>query len=736
MEDEKELFEQVKKNMRKNYPSRDVSQAEAAYELARSAHEGQKRRSGEPYIIHPLQVAIILADLGMDDDTVIAGLLHDIVEDTEVTLGEISAAFGDDVAGMVDGVTKLTRLTWDGGKIEQPAENLRKMFAALAKDIRVTIINLADRTHNMRTLQYMPPEKQKEKARETMDIYAPIASRLGISKLKVELDNLSLKYLEPDEYNRIVSEIGQKKHSREEFIDRIVNEVSKKVEASGISAEIYGRVKHYFSIYRKMKLQNKTLDEIYDLFAVRAIVNTVQDCYAVLGLVHEIYTPLPGRFKDYIAMPKPNHYQSIHTTVIGKEGMPFEIQIRTYEMHHTAEYGIAAHWKYKESGSGTGLTKEEERLSWLRQILEWQNELSDDTEFLNSLKSELTLLTEDVYVFTPNGDVKALPKGSTPVDFAYMVHSAVGNRMVGARVNGKLVPIGYELNSGDRVEIITSQNSRGPSRDWLNIVASAQARTKINQWFREQNREDNIIRGRELLEKYCAGKGYEYSEMTKPEYTDKVVQKYGFQEWDAVLAAVGHGGMKEGQVINKLVELKSREEKRILTDEEVLKAIAENRRPAVRKTKNGIAVEGIDDVAVHFSRCCNPIPGDEIVGFITRGRGVSFHRTDCINILNLPEIERARIINAEWQIDEDDKPETYQVEVVIFANDRVGLTADVTKSLAEQNIYINTLHTQGSKQGKASTFITFEIRDVDEMNRIIQKLYQIDGVYDVQRTVG
>ena len=730
------LFDQLLANMKKNGTLRDEARVEAAFSLAVSAHGGQLRRSGEPYINHPMHVAVLLSELGMDEDTVIAGILHDVAEDTATTLDDIQEKFGPDVAEMVDGVTKLTRLTWAGGKVEQQAENLRKMFIAMAKDIRVIIIKLADRTHNMRTLQYMSPEKQKEKARETMDIYAPLASRLGISKLKVELDNMSLKYLEPEAYNRLVTEINQKKLSREGFIDSIVAQLSERLKAAGIEADTYGRVKHYFSIYKKMKTQNKSLDEIYDLFAVRVIVNTVPDCYAALGIVHEIYTPLPGRFKDYVAMPKPNHYQSIHTTVIAKNGLPFEVQIRTHEMHHTAEYGIAAHWKYKEGGK-EGLTKEEEKMSWLRQILEWQNELSDDSEFLNSLKNDLNLLTDDVYVFTPTGDVKVLPKGSTPIDFAYMVHSAVGNCMVGARVNERLVPINYQLNTGDRVEIITSQNTKGPSRDWLNMVASAQARNKINQWFRSQNKEDNIEKGRDLLERYCRTKNVELADLLKPEYLEKVIQKYGFQEWNAVLAAIGHGGLKEGQVVNKLLEIKKKQEKRIITDEEVLEAIADNKRAAVKKSNNGIIVEGIDDVAVHFARCCNPIPGDEIVGFITRGRGVTIHRTDCLNIINLPELDRGRLISVEWAPAEEGKQkERYTAEIALYAKDRIGITADVSRTLAEQDILILTLRTFGNKQGISSFFITFETEGVEEINKVIQKLYQINGVFDIQRTVG
>ncbi len=729
-----ELYQQLIDTIRKYHPSDDISQIEKAYRVASEAHREQKRKSGEPYIIHPLCVAIILAELEMDKETIIAGMLHDVVEDTKVTLEDIERDFGDDVALLVDGVTKLTRLSWNGDKVEMQAENLRKMFLAMAKDIRVIIIKLADRTHNMRTLQYMKPEKQKEKSRETLDIYAPLASRLGISKLKIELDNLALSYLEPEKYKKLVEDIDKRKVAREEYIASIVDEVKAHLAKAGIEAEVYGRVKHYFSIYKKMLVQHKTLDEIYDLFAVRVLVNTVQDCYAVLGLIHEMYTPVPGRFKDYIAMPKPNRYQSLHTTLIGKSGTPFEIQIRTCEMHRVAEYGIAAHWKYKEGGKN-GLSSEEEKLSWLRQILEWQRDMSDNSEFLSSIKSGLSLFTENVYCFTPNGDVKTLPKGSTPIDFAYSIHSAVGNRMVGARANGKLVTIDYEIQNGDRIEIITSQNSKGPSRDWLKLVKSPQARNKINQWFREQNKEDNLLRGKDLLDKYCKGKGLVYGDLLQPEYVEKVMRKYGFRDWDSVVAAVGHGGLKEGQVINKLLDEKRKAERIQLTDEEVMQAVADHKKPAVKRTKNGIIVEGLGDLAVHFSKCCNPIPGDEIVGFVTRGRGISIHRTDCVNILNLPEVDRSRLIDAEWQIPEGGG-ERYVAELVLYARDRIGLLADISRVLAEDEITITSLNSRTNKQGIATFHVSFETAGVEEIQRVMARLRQIGGVVDIQRSIG
>ena len=518
-QDPEELYQALIARVRKYHPSADITMIEKAYQIGKEAHKNQFRKSGEPYIIHPLWVAIILADLEMDKETIVAGMLHDVVEDTTMTLDEISAEFGEEVALLVDGVTKLGQLNYSQDKLEAQAENLRKMFLAMAKDIRVIIVKLADRLHNMRTMEFMTPAKQKEKSRETMDIYAPIAQRLGISKIKTELDDLSLKYYQPEVYNQLVHDLNARKTEREEFVQQIVAEVSKHMKNADIEAKVYGRVKHFFSIYKKMVNQNKTLDQVYDLFAVRIIVDSVKDCYAALGVIHEMYTPIPGRFKDYIAMPKANMYQSLHTTLIGPSGQPFEIQIRTEEMHKTAEYGIAAHWKYKETGGSNtkGLNTQEEKLNWLRQILEWQRDMSDNREFLSLLKGDLDLFQEDVYCFTPNGDVKNLPNGSTPVDFAYAIHSAVGNKMVGARVNGKLVNIDYKIQNGDRIEILTSQNSKGPSRDWLNIVKSTQAKSKINSWFKKEYKEDNIIRGKDLISAYCKSKGtVSYTHLTLP----------------------------------------------------------------------------------------------------------------------------------------------------------------------------------------------------------------------------
>lgn len=733
------LYKELINSVLKYHPSTDISMIEKAYKVASEAHEGQKRKSGEPYIIHPLCVAIILADLELDKETIVAGLLHDAVEDTWMTYEEVEKEFGSEVALLVDGVTKLGQLSYSADKVEVQAENLRKMFLAMAKDIRVILIKLADRLHNMRTLQYMRPEKQQEKARETMDIYAPIAMRLGISKIKVELDDLSLKYLKPDVYYDLVQKVALRKSEREQFVGAIVKEVKKHMDDANIKAQVDGRVKHFFSIYKKMVNQDKTIDQIYDLFAVRILVDTVKDCYAALGVIHEMYKPIPGRFKDYIAMPKPNMYQSLHTTLIGPNGQPFEIQIRTYEMHRTAEYGIAAHWKYKESSDGKVPVgkSEEEKLNWLRQILEWQRDMSDNKEFMSLLKNDLDLFADSVYCFTPQGDVKTLPSGSTPVDFAYSVHSAVGNKMVGARVNGKLVPIEYEIKNGDRIEIITSQNSQGPSRDWLKLVKSTQAKNKINQWFKKELKEDNILKGKEMLAQYARAKGFKITNYTKTQYLEAVLRKYGFRDWDSVLAAIGHGGLKEGQVFNKLVEAYDKENKKNLTDEQVLEAASETQEKLhIAKSKSGIVVKGIHDVAVRFSKCCNPIPGDEIVGFVTRGRGITIHRTDCVNVLNMSETDRTRLIEAEWQQPDTKEKEKYMAEIQVYANNRTGLLVDLSKIFTERKIDLRSINSRTSKQEKATISMSFEIGSKEELRSLIEKIRQVESVIDVERTTG
>ena len=735
-QDPEQLYQALVARVRKYHPSTDISMIEKAYRIAKEAHKDQVRKSGEPYIIHPLWVGIILADLEMDKETIVAGMLHDAVEDTAMTLDDITKEFGEEVALLVDGVTKLGQLSYSQDKLEVQAENLRKMFLAMAKDIRVIIIKLADRLHNMRTLEFMTPAKQQEKARETMDIYAPIAQRLGISKIKTELDDLSLKYWKPDVYYQLVKDLNERKTEREEFVQQIVAEVSKHMKNAHIKAKVYGRVKHFFSIYKKMVNQNKTLDQVYDLFAVRIIVDSVKDCYGALGVIHEMYTPIPGRFKDYIAMPKPNMYQSLHTTLMGPSGQPFEIQIRTEEMHKTAEYGIAAHWKYKEgSDAAKSMASQEAKLNWLRQILEWQRDMSDNREFLSLLKGDLDLFAEDVYCFTPNGDVKNLPNGSTPVDFAYAIHSAVGNKMVGARVNGKLVNIDYKIQNGDRIEILTSQNSKGPSRDWLNIVKSTQAKNKINQWFKKEFKEDNIIRGKELISSYCRSKSIDLLNILKPKYQQIVQKKYGFRDWDAVLAAIGHGGLKEGQVVNRLQEEYEKEHKKEITDETILEKISEANRQKVHiaRSKSGIVVKGINDMAVRFSKCCNPVPGDEIVGFVTRGRGMSIHRTDCVNMLHLSDAERERLIDAEWEDTSDTEGGgQYLAELKMYADDRQGLLMDVTKVFTEEKIDVKSVNIRTSKKGTATLDMGFIVQGREQL----EVLRQIESVIDIERTTG
>lgn len=734
------LYKELITSVRKYHPSTDISLIEKAYKIAYEAHEGQVRKSGEAYIIHPLCVAIILAELELDKETIVAGLLHDVVEDTVMTEEEIAREFSEEVALLVDGVTKLGQLSYDADKVEVQAENLRKMFLAMAKDIRVILIKLANRLHNMRTLKHMTPEKQKEKARETMDIYAPIAQRLGISKIKIELDDLSLKYLEPVAYYDLVEKVALRKNVRDDYVQELVEEVKKHIENAGIKAKIEGRAKHFFSIYKKMVNQGKTIDQIYDLFAIRIVVESVKDCYAVLGVIHEMYKPIPGRFKDYIAMPKPNMYQSLHTTLIGPTGQPFEIQIRTYDMHRTAEFGIAAHWKYKEaSNGGNTQNQEEEKLSWLRQILEWQRDMSDNKEFMSLLKSDLDLFSDTVFCFTPSGDVKNLPYGSTPVDFAYMIHSAVGNKMIGAKVNGKLVSIDYEIQNGDRIEVITSQNSKGPSRDWLNIVKSTQAKNKINQWFRSELKDENITKGKELIVAYCKAKSINIVDINKPEYQNKVMHKYGFHDWNSALATVGHGGLKEGQIVNKMLEEYRKDHPIHLTDEQVLANVSDNskERIAPLKSKSGIIVKGLYDIAVHFSKCCSPVPGDEIVGFVTRGRGVSVHRTDCINVINMSDMDRVRLIDAEWQQGASEGENgLYLAEIKIFGNNRTGILVDITRTFTEREIDIISINSKTSKQGIATIAIAFNIRGKEELTNLIDKIRLIESVIDIERTTS
>lgn len=745
-----ELYQELIASIRKYHPSTDISLVEKAYKVAYDAHDGQVRKSGEAYIIHPLSVAIILAELELDKETIAAGLLHDVLEDTVMTAEEMTEVFGKEVFLLVDGVTKLQHLKLtdsvktgkdkNADRLEMQAENLRKMFLAMAKDIRVIIIKLADRLHNMRTLKHQSHEAQLRIARETQEIYCPIAQRLGISRIKIELDDLSLKYLEPEAYYDLVEKVALRKDIREEYIGSLVDLVRKQVQEAEIHAEISGRAKHFFSIYKKMVNQNKTIDQIYDLFAIRIIVDSIKDCYTVLGIMHEKYKPIPGRFKDYIAMPKPNMYQSLHTTLIGPSGQPFEIQIRTAEMHRTAEYGIAAHWKYKETNNGMATSTtvtEEEKLSWLRQILEWQQDLSDNREFMSLLKSDLDLFSDTVFCFTPTGEVKNLPNGSTPIDFAYSVHSAVGNKMVGAKVNGKLVSIDYVIQNGDRVEVITSQNSKGPSRDWLNVVKSTQAKNKINQWFRSEYKEDNISKGKELMVAYAKAKAIPYAEINKSEYQEKIMRKYGFHDWESCLATIGHGGLKEGQVVNRMYEEYKKDHIVAMTDADVLDSIGEKPVEEFKKSKSGIVVKGLYDVAVHFSKCCSPVPGDEIVGFVTRGRGVSIHRTDCINVINLSDVEKSRLIEAEWQVDaESEELGDYYTEIKIFCNDRPGLLVDISRVFTERDINIVGIYSKVSKQGIATIEVSFRTKGRAQISSLVERLRQVDNILEIKRTTG
>ncbi len=729
-----DLYEELLRYIKKYHPSDDIKKIEEAYKIANDAHKGQLRKSGEPYIIHPLCVASILAELELDKETIIAGILHDVVEDTIMSLDDLRQIFGDEVALLVDGVTKLGQLNYDASKVELQAENLRKMFLAMAKDIRVILIKLADRLHNMRTLKYMTPEKQKEKARETLDIYAPIAQRLGISKLKIELEDLALKYLEPEAYFDLVKKIAMRRAVRDEYIQGLVKEVREDIINAGIEASVEGRSKHFFSIYKKMVSKGKTIDQIYDLFAIRIIVNDVKDCYAALGIMHEKYTPIPGRFKDYIAIPKPNMYQSLHTTLIGPDGKPFEVQIRTYEMHRTSEYGIAAHWKYKENSTGNAVHGEEEKLTWLRQILEWQQE--DNEEFLSLLKSDLNLFSDTVFCFTPTGEIKNLPVGSIPVDFAYSIHSAVGNKMVGAKVNGKLVPIDYVIRNGDRVEIITSSNSKGPSRDWLAIVKSTQAKNKINQYFRSLLKEENIERGKDEIDRYCRDKRIDWNALNTNYYQEKILKKYGFHAWDNCLATIGHGGAKASSIVSKMLEEYRKDHPVVLSDEEVLAKYpgeTDGKKKTKAINKSGVIVKGFSDMTVKMSKCCSPVPGDDIIGFITRGRGVSIHRRDCINVQNASEVDKVRFIEATWDANAEEEA-LFTAELSIYASNRTGLLNDISRVFTERGVNIESLYSKTSKQGVATVVVSFETKGKDELKVLVEKLRQIDNVIDVSRT--
>lgn len=740
---DREIFDTLIANMRRYHPSDDFSLVEKAYTIAKSAHTDQFRMSGEPYIIHPLEVAVILSELELDKETIIAGILHDVIEDTVYSYEDISKMFGEEIVLLVDGVTKLEKLEYSSLEEEQ-AENYRKMFLAMSNDIRVILIKMADRLHNLRTLQYMTPDKQKEKAQETLDIYAPLAHRLGISKIRYDLEDLSFRYLQPNEYYDLKDKIQRKQSEREAFVKNIVSDLQAKIKETEMSAYIEGRPKHFFSIYKKMVSQDKTLDQIYDLFAVRVIVETVRDCYEVLGIVHEMYKPIPGRFKDYIAMPKSNMYQSLHNTLIGPEGEPFEVQIRTWGMHRTAQYGIAAHWKYKDGASSdsnmSAEDKSEAKLAWLRQILEWQRDLSDNREYLDALKFDLNVYKDHVYCFTPKGEVISLITGATPIDFAYAIHSAVGNKMVGAKVNNKIVTIDFVLTTGDRVEILTSQNSKGPSRDWLKIAKTNGAKTKINQWFKKENKEENAQRGKEALERGAKKKGLVLSELATPERIKIILNKFSLQDWESVCAAVGHGGIREGQIINRLYEEYLRQQGKTIEEDEIIKKLVsselkeESAELRKRRTNSSsITVKGVGDISVRFSKCCGPMPGDEIVGFVTRGRGVSIHRTDCINMINLDDLERHRLIDAEWLIPEKSAPTTlFHVDISIICDDKMGLLVDISKVFSDEGVVVKSLNARSLKN-EAIFNVGLNVTSREQLEKVKTKLLNIYGVHDIER---
>lgn len=704
-------------------PQANTKQVIKAYSFAEAAHEGQYRNSGERFFVHPYNVAMILIELNMDTDTIVAGLLHDVLEDTDVVYEKLVEEFGEEVANLVEGVTKLKKLKYKT-KQENQAENLRKMVVAMAKDIRVIIIKLADRLHNMRTLEYMSEEKKKEKALETLEIYAPLAHRLGISKIKWELEDLSLRFLDPEGYYKLVDKVSKQRREREAYIQMIINTLQEKLDEMEVSCEISGRPKNFYSIYRKMVYQNKSFEQIFDLTAIRIIVDTVKDCYGALGIVHTMWKPIPGRFKDYIAMPKPNMYQSLHTTVIGPQGEPFEVQIRTWDMHRTAEYGIAAHWKYKE---GTVKTDNfDEKLSWLRQLLEWQKDMKDPKEFMESLK--IDFFTDEVFVFTPKGDVISLPNGSTPIDFAYRVHTAVGNNCVGAKVDGRIVPLDYKLKNGNIVEVITSANSTGPSRDWLKVVKSSQAKTKIRQWFKREEKDLNIIKGKDMLEKEVKRQGFKLTEILKEDWLKNIASKLSLNNTDDLYAGLGYGSVTLSQVMPRLKEFYKerhdiKEEKNIL-EPKITPQISKKK----ERVQQGVTIKGVDNIKVRFSKCCNPVPGDDIVGYITRGRGVSIHRSDCPNIEDLGSGER--FIYVEWA---DDEKASYQAEIQIKATDRSGLLTDITQRITEAKLAVLSLSARTNREKLVVMNITLEIKDINQLRQLMKKIKKVKGVIDVYR---
>ncbi len=722
-------IEDIVNKMKKNNKKSDIKLIMKAYNYAKENHGDQLRKSGEPYIIHPIQVAYTLAELELDDATICAALLHDVVEDTEVTHQDLINEFGIEIAEMVDGVTKLSKLNYESVE-EAQVENYRKMFLAMGKDIRVIMIKLSDRLHNMRTLKYLSRDRQIANAKETMDLYAPLANRLGIYSLKWELEDLSFKYLYPEEYREIVEGIDRKREERLQFIDKIEEQIKQELKKQKIEAEITGRAKHLYSIYRKMKRDNITLDQIYDLFALRIIVNSVKDCYAALGVVHELYNPMPGRFKDYIAVPKPNMYQSLHTTLIGEKGTPFEVQIRTWDMHRIAEYGIAAHWAYKEAsfakGKKANVKVSEDKLAWLRETLEWQKDMQDPQEFLNTLKTEL--FEDEVYVFTPKGDIKVLPSGSTPIDYAYSIHAEIGHHMTGCKINSKMMPIITKLKNGDIIEIITSENSKGPSRDWLKFIQSSTAKNKINAWFKKNQREENIEKGKDLIEKEIKRIGMNHDELFKQEFIQGALNRYKFNSIEDMYASVGFGAITSGKVIARILE----EYRKVHKEENVEQKLEElsKEKNAAKPSKSGVVVKGIDNCLVKLSKCCNPVPGDDIVGYITRGRGVSIHRADCKNLKDLFEDEESRMIDVYWYTE---KEAAYNVDIEVFANDRSGLLADIIAQISNAKTKLIAVNCRANKERIAITEVTVEVENLEQLNDILKAIRKVDSVYEVKR---
>lgn len=728
-------FEELRKYLYEKHPGADLSVLEKAFKLADEKHVAQKRKSGEPFIIHPVAVATMLAEMDMDMPSIVAGMLHDVIEDTSVTTEEMREIFGDEITYLVDGVTKLKRIP-TSTKEELQAENLRKMFLSMASDIRVIVIKLVDRLHNMRTLQYMNTDSQITKARETLEIYTPLAHRLGMTKIKWELEDLCFKYLEPEYYNNLVAQITQRRDQQEAYIKKVLDAIRTRLDDAQIKAFLDGRPKHFYSIHKKMIAQNKSLSQIYDLLAIRVIVDTVQECYTVLGIIHEMYTPMPGRFKDYIAMPKPNMYQSLHTTLIGPDGQPFEAQIRTWEMHKTAEIGIAAHWKYKEKGNSKSSqdknSEYEGKLEWVRNLLDNQKEIEDPDEFAQTFKMDL--FTDEVFVFTPKGDVKCLPKGSTPIDFAYAIHSAVGNKMIGARVNGEIKPLNHKLRTGDFVEIITSQSqNHGPSRDWLNVVKSSEAKSKIRQWFKKECRDENIERGREIIDRELKKQGYKYEQLIKNEWLEPILRKYRFSSYEDLLNVIGFGEISAQKIINILKEEYNKSVSG--SKEEELLAKLENNKNKKEKQKqtsdHGIIVKGVDNCLVRLSRCCNPVPGDSIVGYVTRGRGVSVHRTDCPNIVAMNEIEN-RVIDVRWA---EKSKSTYIVDISIQAVDNSSLLLQIAKLIADMKLPMKAINARTTRDNYELIDLTIEITDRSELDKLIKKINSLENVFDVSRTV-